>query len=90
MLRLVIWGWVVTVHEIKHVLLWCLGLNSVILLIWVGIFVFAHAWIYRMHGRWFKLSVETFDALHYAGITAYEIGLLLLNLVPLVALCLVS
>ena len=79
-----------TMHEIKNVLLWCLGLNAVVLLIWAGLFVFAHDWGYRMHGRWFKLSVETFDAIHYAGIIAYEIGVLLLNLVPLVALCLVS
>ena len=79
-----------TMHEIKNALLWCLGLNSVFLLIWVGLFVFAHDWVYQMHCRWFKLSVETFDAIHYAGITGYEIGVLLLNLVPLVALCLVS
>ena len=77
-------------HEIKIVLLWCVGLNCVFLLIWVGAFAFAHDWVYRMHGRWFKLSVETFDAIHYASLTGYEIGILLLNLVPLVALCLVS
>jgi hypothetical protein len=77
-------------HEIKNVLLWCLGLHCVFLLIWVGLFVFAHDWVYRMHRRWFKLSVETFDAIHYAALTAYEIGVLLLNLVPLVALCFVS
>jgi hypothetical protein len=55
---------VVTTHEIKIVLLWCVGLNYVFLLIWVGVFVFAHDWAYRLHGRWFKLSVETFDAIN--------------------------
>ena len=79
-----------TTHEIKIVLLWCVGLNYLFLLIWVGVFVFAHGWAYRLHGRWFKLSVETFDAINYAGIVGYKIGVLLLNLVPLVALCLVS
>src|ERR1035437_4324690 len=47
-------------------------------------------WMYRMHGRWFKLSIETFDAIHYAGLSVYKIGIILLNLVPLVALYLVS
>ncbi len=79
-----------TTNEIKHILLWCVGLNYVLLLIWFGVFVFAHDWMYRMHGHWFKLSVETFDAIHYAGLSVYKIGVLLLNLVPLIALYLVS
>ena len=79
-----------TIPEIKAVLLWCVGLNFLFLIIWVGLFVFAHDWGYRLHGRWFKLSVETFDSIHYAGIVAYEIGILLLNLVPLAALWLAS
>ena len=77
-------------HEIKAVLLWCTGLNYLFLSIWVGVFVFAHDWLYRLHGRWFKLSVETFDAIHYAGLTVYKIGIFVLNLVPLVALWLAS
>ena len=77
-------------NEAKHVLLWCAVFNYAILLIWFGVFVFAHDWMYRMHGRWFKLSIETFDAMHYAGLSAYKIGILLLNLAPLVALYLVS
>src|SRR3974390_2608496 len=55
--RLGNWGCVVTTNEIKHVLLWCVGLNYAVLLIWFGVFVFAHEWMYRLHGRWFKLSV---------------------------------
>ncbi|WP_407656543.1 DUF6868 family protein [Methyloglobulus morosus] len=42
-------------------------------------FTLAHDWMYRLNCRWFKLSVETFDALHYAGMAVYKIGILLLN-----------
>jgi hypothetical protein len=35
----------------------------------------------RFHGRWFRLSDEQFDALHYVGMSIYKIGILLLNLV---------
>ena len=75
-----------TTSEIKHVLLWCAGLNYAILFVWFGAFVFAHDWMYRMHGRWFKLSVGTFDAMHYGAMSVYKIGIILLNLAPLVAL----
>ena len=78
-----------TTNEIKYFLLWCAGLNYVVLFIWFGAFVFAHDWMFKMHGRWFKLSVETFDAIHYGGLAAFKIGIILLNLVPLVAFCLV-
>jgi hypothetical protein len=46
--------------------------------------------MYGLHSRWFKLSVEIFDAIHYAGLAVYKIGILLLNLVPLIALYIVS
>lgn len=75
-----------TTSEIKDVLLWCLGINYGVLLVWFGVFVSAHDWMYRLHTRWFKLSLETFDALHYAGLSIYKIGVLLFNLVPLIAL----
>jgi len=40
----------------------------------------------RFHGRWFRLSDEQFDALHYLGMLIYKIGILLFNLVPLIVL----
>ena len=79
-----------TTNDLKHVLLWSMGINYAVLLIWFGAFVFAHGWMYRLHGRWFHLPVETFDAIHYTGMAVYKIGILLLNLTPWAALCLVS
>lgn len=73
-------------NEVKEALLWCVGINYALLLIWVGVFVYAHDWLYRTHTRWFKLPVETFDAINYTGIAAYKLGIILLNLVPWVAL----
>ena len=71
----------------RRFLLWCTVINYGVLLAWFLAFVFAHDVMHRMHGRWFRLSRDQFDALHYAGMSVYKIGILLLNLVPLVALC---
>jgi hypothetical protein len=71
-------------------LLWSLGINYALLLVWFGAFTCAHDWMYRLHTRWFRLPVETFDAIHYAGFATYKIGVMLLNLVPLAALWLSS
>lgn len=71
---------------LKDTLLWCVCLNYLILLIWVAAFVFAHGWMYRLHTRWFRLSEQSFDCIHYSGMAVYKIGIFLLNLVPLLAL----
>lgn len=74
-------------NDLKDVLLWCVLFNYLFLLLWWGLFTFARGWMYRLHGRWFQLSPETFDALHYGGLAFYKIGVLLFNLVPWLALC---
>jgi hypothetical protein len=74
---------------IKALLLYSLAFNYLILLLWFGVFCFAHDWMYRLHSRWFLLSIESFDTLHYASMALYKIGIITLNIAPLVALWLV-
>jgi len=78
-----------SVKEIHDFLLYSLVINYLILLIWFGFFVKAHDLIYRLHSRWFNISMQTFDTIHYSGLAIYKIGIILLNLVPLLALCIV-
>jgi ABC-type branched-subunit amino acid transport system permease subunit len=70
----------------RSFLLWCTVVDYGILLVWFLVFVFAHDWIQRTHGRWFRLSREQFDALHYAGMSIFKIGIILFNLVPFLVL----
>jgi hypothetical protein len=77
-----------TLIELKDFLIWGVAINYAILLLWFLVFVFAHDALYRMHSRWFNLTVPTFDALHYVGMTIYKVGILLLFLVPWLALTL--
>lgn len=72
--------------EVRELLLWSLFINYGVLCIWFAAFWLAHDALFRLHSRWFKLSVETFDALHYGGMAVYKVGILLLNLTPLLAL----
>ncbi len=75
---------------VRDVLLWSMVVNYGVLLIWFAAFTLAHDRIYALHHRWFSISRETFDALHYGGMAVYKIGVLLLNVAPLAALWLVS
>jgi len=71
---------------LEELLICSLLINYAILIVWFCAFSFAHESIYRLHGRWFHLSKESFDAIHYAGMAAYKIGIFLLNLTPLLAI----
>jgi len=71
-----------TIEVIRAALGWCSIINMGLLLWWFLIFTFAHDWVYRFHGKWFKLPVETFDAIHYAGISFFKIAVFVFNIVP--------
>jgi hypothetical protein len=75
-----------TIEVMRRVLLWCTVINYGILLLWFLVFMLAHDWMHQFHGRWFDLSVDQFDMLHYAGMSVYKIGIILFNLVPYIAL----
>jgi hypothetical protein len=79
-----------SIEVARNFLLWCTVINYGMLLMWFLVFVFTHDRIQRLHGRWFHLSSDQFDALHYAGMAIFKIGIILFNLVPFVALCIVS
>jgi hypothetical protein len=74
------------VETIQGVLGWCAVINIGLLLWWFLFFMLAHDWIYQIHGKWFKLSIERFDAIHYAGMAFFKISIWVFNLVPYFAI----
>ena len=79
-----------TIETIRGVLAWSAVINFGLLLWWFLFFALAHDWMYRLHGKWFKLTREQFDALHYGGMAVFKLGILLFNLVPYLAMRIVG
>jgi hypothetical protein len=77
-------------ETVRAVFAWCTAINLGLLIWWFLFFALAHDWMYRLHGRWFKISVEKFDAIHYAGMALLKLGILLFNLVPYLAMRIVG
>lgn len=75
-------------HPLFRFLLWSTLINYAVLIAWFLAFAFARDGLRKLHGRWFRLPDATFDAIHYGGMAVYKIGILLFNLVPLLALLL--
>ena len=70
----------ITVENLRILLGWCSAINTVILLVWFLAFVYARDQIFHMHNKWFKLSEERFDEVHYAMMGYYKIAWILFNL----------
>ena len=79
-----------TLIIIRKTLAWCSVINIGLLLWWFLFFVQAHDWMYRLHSKWFKVSVEEFDSIHYRYMALFKTSLLVFNLVPYFALRIVG
>jgi len=79
-----------TIDTVRRALLWCSIINIGLLLWWLIFITVAHDWVYRFHGKWFKLSEQKFDAIHYAGMAFFKIGIFVFNIVPYLALLIVG
>ncbi len=79
-----------TIELLRATLGWCTIMNWGLLLWWFLWFTLAHDWLYRFHGKWFTLSTERFDAIHYGGMALFKIGIFLFNLMPYFALRIVG
>ena len=79
-----------TVEILRDFLAWCSVINIGLLLFWVLWLMLLHDFVYRIHGKWFKMSVERFDAIHYAGIAFFKICIIVFKIVPYLALRIVG
>ena len=77
------------IEMLLKVLGWCVIINTGLLLLWLLMFVQMHDFIYSMHSKWFSLSTERFDAIHYSGMAVFKMAILFFNLVPYLAIRLV-
>ena len=79
-----------TLEMVRSLVGWCAIINYAVLIWWFLAFRFAHDWMYRLHSQWFSMPIEQFNAIHYAAMAVYKIGVLLFTIVPYVALVIVS
>jgi len=70
--------------------MWCTILNAGLLVITSLMFLCAGDFVYRLHGRWFPMPRETFNAIFYAFIGLYKILVLVFCAVPWAALAIIG
>lgn len=69
-----------------RVLLWCFGLSILVLLFWVAMIVLLGDTVYGFHSKFFEISRQQFDVVHYAGMALFKTGAFGLFLFPYVGI----
>lgn len=77
------------IEIVQDVLFWSFMINMAFLLYWFVFFALARDFIYGLHSRWFKISSQQFDAIHYGGMAFLKLLILVFNLVPYLAIMVV-
>lgn len=67
---------------------WCTVVNFALLLWWWLWIALAGDWVFRVHRGFIRIEIsrETFDAVHYAGMSLFKLLVLFFNLVPYLVL----
>ena len=73
---------------VRSVLLYCTLINFGVLALWGVLMLLPHDWMRRLWVR--QDSAEQFDAINFGGMVLYKILIIVFNLVPYVALLIVT
>ena len=78
-----------TIDIARQFFMWSTLVNYLLLSTWFLAFSLAHDRLFKLHGRWFSLSPQAFDGMHYAGMAIFKILIFVFNISPLLALLMV-
>ncbi len=72
--------------ELLHLLGWCSLIYIIVLLFWLLILKIGRNWIYKLHSKWFEISAEKLNVIHYTLMGFFKIILIVFFLVPYLVL----
>lgn len=79
-----------TLNIVKTALGWCSIIHMGFLMWWFFAMAVLHDWVYAIHTIWFNIPVETFDAIHYAGMAIYKLAIFMFAIIPYIGLHIAS
>ncbi len=75
-----------TVEFVRSFFGWCALINYAVLIIWWLMFSFGRDWMRSVHGKWFEISNERFNEIHYQLMGWFKLLIFVFNLVPYLVL----
>lgn len=78
------------ITTLKYFFLWCTIINGAMLIVSSLVCICLKDWIYSIHSKMFSISRDVFNVGVWSFIAVFKIFVICLNLVPFVALAIVS
>ena len=78
------------VQTLTTFFMWCTIINGALLSLWIIIFMVAPDLVYRTQSKFFPIPQDTFNVVFYAFLGLFKIIFLVFNVVPYVALLILS
>jgi len=78
------------IEQVRDFFMWCSIINVALLVFSSLMCIWAGGWVYRMHSKFFKISREAFNVAIYSFIGAWKILIILFNVVPWIALLILT
>jgi len=75
-----------TIETLREFLLWCMVINVGLLIFSWLLLLAARDFIYRIHGRMFRLPEEKIASSWYKSMAFYKILIIVFNVIPYIAL----
>jgi hypothetical protein len=75
-----------SVETLRSFLLWCSIINAGFLLLWGLATLFLLGRLLPLYTRMLGVSADQFNAINYAGILFYKMGLWMFNIIPCIVL----
>ena len=79
-----------TIYEIREVLGWCSLINVALMVVMFLILWLGRSWVYKMHSRMFPITESQFNMAIYSFLGAYKLLVYMFNIIPWIALCIVT
>lgn len=77
------------IQALKSILMWCTIINVSLLFFTTILWLSSSGFIYRLHGKMYPMSRETFNAVFYLIMGFYKIFIFIFNVIPYIALMIV-
>ena len=78
------------IQTVTTFFMWCTIMNGALLLLWTTMLLLAPNWVYQMQSKWFPMPKEIFNVVIYVFLGLFKIFFLFFNLVPYLALLIIS
>lgn len=78
------------IETIREFIGWCLVINVSLMLLSTVLLVLLRGWVSKIHSKMFGLDEASVRKAYFRYLANYKIALIILNLVPYIALCVMT